>query len=108
MIDLPAHRPGTESLAKAEAKCYNRTATVEMIKGRPMDRVELPLASLTLAQKLDLIETLWADISKDEQQLESPTWHGEVLRDRQKALEAGKATVHDWQEAKERIKRNVS
>lgn len=73
-----------------------------------MERVELPLAELTLAQKLDLIETLWADISKDQKQLESPTWHAEILRDRQKALEAGKATVHDWREAKERIKRNLS
>lgn len=73
-----------------------------------MERVELPLAKLTLAQKLDLIETLWADIAKDQEQLESPTWHAEVLADRQKALEAGKATVRDWQEAKERIKRNVS
>jgi hypothetical protein len=30
------------------------------------------------------------------------------VQDRQKALEAGKASVHDWEEAKERIRRNVS
>jgi plasmid stabilization system protein ParE len=36
-----------------------------------MERVELPLAKLTLAQKLDLIETLWDDIIKDEKALES-------------------------------------
>ena len=73
-----------------------------------MERVDLPLAKLTLAQKLDLIETLWADISKDEKALESPPWHEDVLRDRQKALEAGKASVRDWDEAKKRIRRNVS
>ena len=73
-----------------------------------MERVELPLAELTLAQKLDLIETLWDDIIKDEKALESPSWHQDVLRDRQKALEAGKASVRNWEEAKERIRRNVS
>ena len=73
-----------------------------------MDRVDLPLAKLTLAQKLDLIETLWDDISKDEKAVESPAWHEEVLVDRQKALEGGKAAVHDWEEAKARIKGNAS
>ena len=71
-----------------------------------MERVDLPLAKLTLAQKLDLIETLWDDITEDERALESPGWHEEVLRDRQQALDSGKASVGDWEGAKERIKRN--
>ncbi len=65
-----------------------------------MERVDLPLAKLTLAQKLNLIETLWHDIIKDDKALASPTWHEEVLQDRQKALETGKAAARDWQEAK--------
>jgi len=40
-----------------------------------MERVDLPLAKLTLAQKLDLIEVLWDDIIKDEKALEPPRWH---------------------------------
>jgi len=73
-----------------------------------MERVDLPLAKMTLAQKLDLIETLWDDISKDDKALESPLWHEEVLRDRQQALDSDKASVGDWEAAKKRIKRNVS
>ncbi len=73
-----------------------------------MERVDLPLAKLTLAEKLDLIETLWDDITKDDKAIASPTWHEEVLQDRQKALDAGKAAPHDWQEAKDRIRRNLS
>lgn len=73
-----------------------------------MERVDLPLAKLTLAQKLDLIETLWDDISKGEPALESPAWHEAVLLDRQKALEGGKASVGDWEAAKARIRGNVS
>jgi len=73
-----------------------------------MERVDLPLSEMTLAQKLDLIEVLWDDITRDERSLESPDWHADVLRDRQKALDAGKAKVCDWQEAKKRIRKNVS
>jgi hypothetical protein len=71
-------------------------------------RVELPISRLSLAQKLDLMETLWADRSRDETQLESPAWHGAILEDREKALRAGKMTVSDWEQAKKRIKKNVS
>jgi putative addiction module component (TIGR02574 family) len=71
-------------------------------------RVELPLSRLSLAQKLDLMETLWADLTRDETKLESPAWHKTILEDREKALRAGKVTVSDWEQAKKRIKKKVS
>jgi len=73
-----------------------------------MKRVDLPLSELSLAQKLDLMETLWADLTRDEKKLESPAWHETVLRDREEAFGAGKATVSDWEQAKKRIKKKVS
>lgn len=73
-----------------------------------MERIELSLSQLTLAQKIDLMETIWDDLTKDERILESPAWHEEILKDREKALITGQATVSDWEEAKERIQRNVS
>ena len=71
-------------------------------------RVDLPISRLSLAQKLDLMETLWADLTRDETNLESPAWHGTILEDREKALKAGKVTVSDWEQAKKRIKKKVS
>ena len=73
-----------------------------------MKRVDLHLSELTLAQKLELMEAIWDDLTKNEKTLESPDWHETVLKDREKALTAGKATVSDWEEAKERIRRNLS
>lgn len=73
-----------------------------------MERVELPISDLSLAQKLDLMEALWADLSRDDKNLESPAWHKEVLEDRQKAFEAGKISASDWEEAKKRIRKRVS
>jgi hypothetical protein len=43
----------------------------------------------------------------NEKKLESPAWHEAILNDRGAALDAGKLTVSNWEEAKERIKKNV-
>jgi hypothetical protein len=68
-----------------------------------MGRVDLLLSELTLAQKLHLMEAIWDDLVKNEQTLESPLWHEEVLRDREEALAAGKGIVSEWKEANDRI-----
>lgn len=72
-----------------------------------MRKAVLPLSRLSFAQKLDLMETLWADLIRDEKKLESPVWHGAVLKEREAAYEAGKLTVTDWEQAKKRIKKKV-
>ncbi len=73
-----------------------------------MERIDLPLSQLTFAQKFDLMEAIWGDMARDEKTLESPDWHEVVLRDRKKALAAGKITISDWEEAKDRIRKNIS
>lgn len=65
-----------------------------------MERIDLPVSRLSLAQKLDLMETLWADLSRDDKKLESPAWHTTILEDREKALKAGKISASDWERAK--------
>ena len=73
-----------------------------------MKRVDLPLSKLSLAQKLYLMETLWADLTRDEKKLKSPAWHETVLKDREEAYAAGKITVSDWEQAKKRIRKKTS
>jgi hypothetical protein len=77
-------------------------------KGKSMKKVALPLSRLSFAQKLDLMETLWADMSRDEKKFESPAWYGSVLKEREEAYAAGKLTASEWGEAKKRIKKKVS
>ena len=77
-------------------------------KGKAMERIDIPLSQLTFAQKLDLMEAIWGDLARDEKRLESPAWHEAVLGDRKKALAAGKITISDWEEAKDRIRKNIS
>ena len=73
-----------------------------------MQKIELPLSEFTYAQKLELLETIWDDLSRDEEKLESPSWHESILNERKEALSVGMLKNSDWTEAKERIKRNVS
>ncbi len=73
-----------------------------------MKRVDLPLSKLSVAQKLDLMETLWADLTREENKSKSPDWHETVLQDREEAFAAGKVTVSDWEQAKKRIRKKVS
>lgn len=70
-----------------------------------MKKVVLPLSRFSLEQKLDLMETLWAELSRDEKKLDSPPWHGAVLKERGEAYAAGKAKVSSWEEAKKRIRK---
>ncbi|HIP38533.1 MAG TPA: acyl-protein synthetase [Desulfocapsa sulfexigens] len=73
-----------------------------------MEHVAMPLSEYTYEQKLDLLETLWDELVRDDKIFESPDWHEEILKDREQALTSGKIKVSDWEEAKERIKRNAS
>ena len=73
-----------------------------------MKRVDLSLSQFSFAQKLELMETLWADLARDEKQLKSPAWHETVLKDREEAFAAGKVTVSDWEQTKKRIKKKIS
>jgi putative addiction module component (TIGR02574 family) len=73
-----------------------------------MKRVDLPLSKLSVGQKLDLMETLWTDLTRDGKKFKSPPWHKTVLKDREEAFAAGKVTVSDWEQAKKRIKKKVS
>ncbi len=72
-----------------------------------MTRIDLPLADLSVAQKLDLMERLWADLSANEKDLPSPEWHGTVIAERLKAVEEGQARYGDWDEAKARLRRGL-
>jgi len=73
-----------------------------------MKRVDLPLSRLSVAQKLDLMEALWADLTRGESKFKSPAWHEAVLRDREEAFATGKVSLSDWEQAKKRIKKKVS
>lgn len=66
--------------------------------------VELPLDKMTIAEKLQAMEALWADLSRDSAQVPSPSWHHDVLREREQKVAGGKEKFLDWETAKKQLR----
>ena len=64
----------------------------------------LPLSQMTREEKLQAMEALWDDLSRNSESLESPTWHEDVLREREEQLSTGEASFIDWDQAKADIR----
>jgi putative addiction module component (TIGR02574 family) len=62
---------------------------------------------MSLAQKMEVIERVWNSVRTDEAKFESPAWHRELLSDRKRLVDEGKAKFSPWSEAKERIRKKV-
>jgi hypothetical protein len=60
---------------------------------------DLPLDSMTLADKLEVMEALWADISRRPTDLPSPAWHKDILDERRRLVADGKLRFLDWDTA---------
>ena len=67
-----------------------------------------PSNEMTVAKKLQLVKTLWQDLSRHADALESPEWHGEVLQERERRIASGEARFSDWEQAKADIRNRVS
>ena len=66
--------------------------------------ITLPLDQMTIEEKLRAMELLWADLSRNEQQLQSPEWHEEVLREREARVESSEESPIDWEKAKKQLR----
>ena len=72
-----------------------------------MSVVELKeeFSRLSTAERLQAMEWLWASLSKEAKDIESPEWHGEVLAARKAKIDSGKAKFLSIAELKERLRR---
>jgi hypothetical protein len=68
----------------------------------------LPLNEMTVEEKLQTMEALWQSLSVDPAAIESPAWHEEELRERERKIDSGEAKFIDWEKAKVDIRRRTS
>ena len=54
------------------------------------------------------MEALWADLSRDEAEFDSPSWLGVILRETEQLVRDGNAKFSDWQAARRRIHRKAA
>jgi len=62
---------------------------------------------MTLEEKLRTMEALWDDLCRREENVAVPQWQKDLLDDRQRLIEEGKARLLDWEEAKQQIAKRL-
>jgi len=67
--------------------------------------VVLPLAEMTTADKLSVMELLWNDLCRMPQEVPSPEWHGEVLAAREQRVKNGQSQFSEFSEVCERLRK---
>ena len=65
--------------------------------------VNLPLDQMTTEEKRQAMEALWADLTRNDEQFESPGWHKQVLQEREQRIESGQESFIDWEVAKKHL-----
>ena len=63
----------------------------------------LPLSEMTVEEKLEAMELLWEDLSKNPEDIPIPDWHGKILEERQRGVENGTEKFLDWEDVKKEI-----
>ncbi len=66
--------------------------------------ITLPLDKMTKAEKLRVMEALWADLTRHEEEFESPAWHERVLREREARLASGEEKFLDSETVKKELR----
>ena len=67
--------------------------------------IELPLSSMSVGEKVQLLEQIWDDLCRQSGEVRSPDWHAAILKERQRQIESGTMSVSPWTEAKERLQK---
>ena len=87
-------RPAERTIDRPEQKVY----------GIPMVTT-IQIELMSRAEKLQVMEALWADLSKTEAEVESPVWHEDVLRETEARVAAGEERIADWDTAKRELRK---
>ena len=68
----------------------------------------LPLKTMSLQEKLAAMESLWEDLARTPESIESPAWHKDILDERRQRLAEGQSRFIDWETAKADIRNKLS
>lgn len=69
--------------------------------------IALKIDEMSLADKLEAMETLWDDLCHHVQDIAVPEWHTDELAAREAGLQEGKERFTDWESAKNAIRKAV-
>ena len=65
----------------------------------------IQIEKMSRAEKLQIMEALWADLSRADSEVESPAWHQDVLKETEARVAAGQERIADWETAKRELRK---
>jgi len=66
--------------------------------------VTLPLKEMSTEEKIQAMEALWEDLCRNADSLASPSWHEDILQQRERMVAEGVDQFVDWETAKKSIR----
>lgn len=64
---------------------------------------EAEIERMSRVEKLQTMEAIWADLSKADVEVQSPTWHEEILKETEARVVVGEEQITDWETAKREL-----
>ena len=65
--------------------------------------MNLDINKMTTEEKIGTMELLWDDICQNVPNLTSPSWHEDILKNREEKVKQGKDEFIDWEIARKDI-----
>ncbi len=70
--------------------------------------VTLPLAEMTNAEKLELLQVIWEDLDKTTlNEMPLPEWQQAELAERERRIASGEEVFHDWDTLKVELRKEL-
>jgi len=69
--------------------------------------MKLNLQKMSREEKLQVMHALWEDLSRNDDQVESLSWHAGAFKDTESRVEAGSEGIRDWEEAKAELQKRA-
>ena len=66
------------------------------------------LEDMTMTEKLQAMEMLWDDLYRRTPDFSSPSWHEDILKERETRQAEGKEKFMDWDQAKKDIRDSIA
>lgn len=70
--------------------------------------ITLPLNKMSTEEKINAMEAIWDDLCKNEGAYKSPSWHENILHEREESIKSGDDKFVDWEQTKKDIQDKVS
>ena len=71
-------------------------------------QITLPLKKMSIEEKIRTMEEIWDDLCQNPESLTSPSWHEEILLNRDEKIKNRAEEFSDWEYAKKNIRKSLS